>query len=69
MQKEDQFLILACDGLWDVVTHREAVDFVLKEFADAKYESIDLHATTEALVKHAFDKGSTDNITVLIVTL
>lgn len=31
LQEDDKFVILACDGLWDVVKHQEAVEFLLKE--------------------------------------
>jgi len=55
----DEFLILACDGLWDVLKDQEAVDLVRKETNAQK--------ASEMLVKHALDNYSQDNVTVLVV--
>ncbi|KDQ15204.1 hypothetical protein BOTBODRAFT_31871 [Botryobasidium botryosum FD-172 SS1] len=55
----DEFLILACDGLWDVLKDQEAVDLVRRE--------TDAQKASEILVKHALDNYSQDNVTVLVV--
>ena len=56
----DQFIILASDGLWDVFGNKEAVDLVRRRpRADA----------AEALVAKAIKKGSSDNVTAVIVWL
>lgn len=34
MTIDDQFLLLACDGLFDVFTYDEIVDFVKKQMED-----------------------------------
>jgi serine/threonine protein phosphatase PrpC len=57
----DKFIIFACDGLWDVVSNQEAVNYVNKEFKINKEINI-----AKSLAKYAYDKGSTDNITVVI---
>ena len=28
----DKFIIFACDGLWDVVSNQDAINFVLTQF-------------------------------------
>eukprot|EP00735_Rhodelphis_limneticus_P004238 TRINITY_DN15808_c0_g1::TRINITY_DN15808_c0_g1_i1::g.25553::m.25553 TRINITY_DN15808_c0_g1::TRINITY_DN15808_c0_g1_i1::g.25553 ORF type:complete len:353 (+),score=34.28,sp/Q8RXV3/P2C59_ARATH/45.25/2e-63,PP2C/PF00481.16/2.1e-69,PP2C_2/PF13672.1/2.1e-05,SpoIIE/PF07228.7/0.15 TRINITY_DN15808_c0_g1_i1:181-1239(+) len=60
---KDEFLILACDGLWDVMSNQEAVDFV------HRMESNDASSISRALCEYAFERGSADNITVVIVFL
>lgn len=56
---EDEFLVLACDGLWDVVSDQAAIDLV-REIDDAQ------HASTK-LLKHALSQHTTDNVTVIVV--
>jgi protein phosphatase 1L len=53
------FLILASDGLWDVVTNQEAVSMVLS-IEDAE-------VAAKVLGDEAYRRGSADNITCLIV--
>jgi len=60
----DQFMILACDGLWDVFTHQEAIDFVSNKLASGL---TDPQTITESLVNEAFEKESLDNITAAVV--
>jgi protein phosphatase 1L len=56
---EDEFLILACDGLWDVVTDQQAVSLIR--------ENNDIESAAKTLVSKAFESGSTDNISVVVV--
>ncbi|KAJ9604211.1 mgpp2cl-1, protein phosphatase 2C-like protein 1 [Cladophialophora chaetospira] len=56
---QDEFLILACDGLWDVCSDQEAVDLVRG--------TQDPQAASKALVDHALARFSTDNLSVMIV--
>ena len=60
-QGGDEFIILACDGLWDVCTDQEAVDLV-RHIQDPVTAS-------KALVDHALARFSTDNLSCMIVRL
>ncbi|KAL1952471.1 hypothetical protein VTO42DRAFT_5286 [Malbranchea cinnamomea] len=59
--EEDEFIILACDGLWDVCTDQEAVDLI--------YNIQDPQAASKCLVDHALSRFSTDNLSVMVVRL
>jgi len=61
----DEFLILACDGVWDVISHQEACDII----STILRESNDKLKAVESLVKAAYEKNSLDNITACLVLL
>ncbi|KAK4639227.1 mgpp2cl-1, protein phosphatase 2C-like protein 1 [Podospora bellae-mahoneyi] len=56
---EDEFIIIACDGLWDVASDQEAVDLVRN--------TMDPGAAAKQLVDHALARFSTDNLSCMIV--
>jgi protein phosphatase 2C family protein 2/3 len=61
---DDEFVLLACDGVWDVFESQQAVAYVrgsLKRHSDVDRACREL--ANEALRKH-----SSDNVTVLIVS-
>ena len=74
----DKFFVLACDGLWDVLTSQDVVNFILErcytiisitngnilDKRNSKMPDI-----AKELGKYAILKGSTDNITIVIVFL
>jgi serine/threonine protein phosphatase PrpC len=55
-------LLLACDGLWDVIQDQEAVDLALS-FNGEKEDA------AQFLVEEAMRRGSTDNISVIVAWL
>lgn len=61
--KEVEFIILACDGLFEAFTHREAFIFVNNLIKNG--ETPDKIA--KKLVDEAYRKGSMDNISAIIV--
>lgn len=71
LNKTDKFIILACDGLWDVVTNQEAVNFVLNNcYDETTNERINKNINiAKKLGEYAIGKGSNDNVTVIVVFL
>eukprot|EP00796_Vickermania_ingenoplastis_P008970 gene8970-6293_t len=82
---DSKFLILACDGLWDVMSNEEATQFV-KDFLSYTPEVNDVLVLTgqrprpspaviqrvlsncsQKLAEFAVDRGSTDNVSVVLV--
>lgn len=69
---DGEFLIVACDGLWDVVGDQEAVDLV-RNFVN---DTSSIHSSKNRrdkvarfLIDEALRRGSTDNITVIVYWL
>jgi protein phosphatase PTC1 len=60
------FLILASDGLWDVIGNQEAIDFC-KEKLQA--QRLTAQECAQGLTDLAKEKKSNDNITVMVVVL
>ena len=70
LDKRDKFIILACDGLWDVFQNQQAVDFVLKHLLTMKKLKTTKNITNNIaylLAKEAINRGSQDNVSVIIV--
>lgn len=65
LEGDEDFLILACDGLWDVVKPYEAVEFVYQYCAKGGERS----SVAKLLVDSAKNGGSNDNISVVVVFL
>ncbi|XP_021760936.1 probable protein phosphatase 2C 11 [Chenopodium quinoa] len=53
------FIIIASDGLWNVITNKDAVSLV-QDIKDAE-------AASRKLTEEAFTRGSSDNITCLVI--
>ncbi|MEX0849574.1 MAG: PP2C family protein-serine/threonine phosphatase [Candidatus Dependentiae bacterium] len=81
---DDAFLILACDGVWDVISNEEAAQLVSRELQKEKGSKVEKEGSAlsfedgndtacrlaaQMLRKTAFNKGSRDNITAMVVLL
>ena len=68
INKNDQFLLLACDGLWDVFDNQEAVNFIISNSYDLEHNRINKKINiARLLADSALQKGTTDNVTIIIV--
>ncbi|XP_023770373.1 probable protein phosphatase 2C 47 [Lactuca sativa] len=63
LSEEDEFLIIGCDGLWDVMSSQYAVTIVRKELMLHN----DPEKCSRELVKEASKRNSCDNLTVVVV--
>jgi serine/threonine protein phosphatase PrpC len=62
--REPTILILACDGLWDVMDGDDAVRIVRDLLLDKKLSAKDGAARLTELAQHL---GSSDNVTVILI--
>lgn len=85
LSDESKFLLLACDGLWDVISNEEATQFVkdfltytpdindplvakgMKPYPSAATVQKALNNCCKKLAEFAVDRGSSDNVTVMLL--
>ena len=59
------FLVLACDGVWDVMSDLEAVTLIMQRYLiEGPFDK-----AAELLVQMAIQKGSADNVTAIVIFL
>jgi protein phosphatase 2C family protein 2/3 len=63
IKSQDEFMVLGCDGLYDVMEPQDVVNFVRAKLSLHG----DVQHATEELVSHAIALGSTDNVSAIIV--
>ncbi|OQR91918.1 hypothetical protein THRCLA_08841 [Thraustotheca clavata] len=60
LELNDTFLVLACDGIWDVLSNQEVVDIGLEHFGNPK-------KAADAIVKKAYSAQSKDNLSATVI--
>ncbi|GLT58839.1 hypothetical protein SLA2020_317010 [Shorea laevis] len=63
LTEEDEFLIMGCDGLWDVMSSQCAVAIVRKELMIYN----DPERCSRELVREALKRNTCDNLTVIVI--
>ncbi|EKG08394.1 protein phosphatase 2C, putative [Trypanosoma cruzi] len=64
---QDEFVIIACDGVWDMVTNEKAVEIVRSEVADHSDLSLACERLMDACLSKVSTGAGTDNMTVIIL--
>lgn len=60
---DDEFLVLACDGVWDVMTNQDICDFI-----SARMKVHDnLETVCNEVIDTCLHKGSRDNMSIIII--
>lgn len=67
--EETAFLLLACDGFWDVVSNDDAIAFVLTrlEMKGKPLNRATIYEIAIELTTLAFNNGSGDNISIILI--
>ena len=62
----DAFIVLACDGIWDVLSDQAAVDAV-KDLVPPGADSHAAELAAQKLVQEALKLGTKDNLTAAVI--
>ena len=78
LDSRSEFLIMGCDGLWDVMDCQEASNFVCDYLSNNYFRTFEIYRgrriavdtdtdVADALAKYAIQLGSMDNVTVIVI--
>ncbi|XP_043653420.1 protein phosphatase 1A [Drosophila teissieri] len=62
---QDEFIVIACDGIWDVMTSSEVCEFISSRLL----VTYDLPTIVNSILDICLHKGSRDNMTLLLLLL
>lgn len=69
----DEFVVLASDGLWDVMSSQDVVSYIHSELDDARKDGSSIEerrkTMTDLVANEALKRGSSDNVCVALVWL
>ena len=68
----EAFILIACDGLYDVMSSAEAAGFVsrrITQFVSRKEEPDPDQICVDLITECVMKRGTTDNVTVVVVFL
>ena len=63
--RKDQFMIMACDGLWDVINENDLMSLMIYN----SDENISTRDLTKSLLELAKNKGTADNTSLIVIKL
>jgi len=61
LTKEHKFVIVGCDGVWDVMTDTEAVEAITG--------MKNANEMAKKIVQMSLERGTTDNVSVIVIRL
>lgn len=62
--EETEFIVAACDGVWDVISNFKVAEFV----RSALINGFEPNEIAKQLVNHCLGMGSTDNISLIVIS-
>ncbi len=69
LEKEDKFIVLASDGIWEFISNEEVVDIIKDYYLENNIQSAIEHLYNEASKRWMMEEHVIDDITVLIIFL
>lgn len=66
LEESDEYVVLASDGLWDVVNQQEVSNTISTQFSNTSSESTNV---AKLLVEQAMKKNTPDNTSVIFISL